>query len=130
MPEYTFSCKDCSEQTVIFCNISEYQNQINTVVCEHCNSKKVFRDLSGDNITGFTSVSMSDCKTVGHYAEKQSAKYGKQKVEDMLQSFKTQKEGGMSELPEGMSRVEKPKTSTQWTKQVKKKRPVKKKKRG
>jgi len=111
--------------------MSEYELQSKKVKCSKCGSNKVTRDLSGDNITGFASLSLSDCKTIGQYAEKQTALYGKQKVEDMRHGFKTEKQGGMSELPTGMSRVDKPSEKVEWTKEgsSKKSRPVKKKKK-
>ena len=73
--------------------------------------------------------SLSECKTIGHYAEKQSAKYSKQQIEDMQESFKTKKTSGMEQLPEGMSRIEKPQESTQWAHKEKKTRDIKRKRR-
>lgn len=73
--------------------------------------------------------SLSECKTIGHYAEKQSAKYSKQQIEDIQESFKTKKTSGMEQLPEGMSRIEKPQESTQWARKEKKTRDIKRKRR-
>ena len=64
------------------------------------------RDFEADNIGGFVSISLSDCKTIGHYADKQTSRYTKTQLEDMKESFKTKKTGGMTELPEGMTRMQ------------------------
>jgi hypothetical protein len=51
---------------------------------------------------------LSDCKTLGQYAEKQTKKYGKEKCADMREKFveyKKNKQGGMKDLPVGMSRI-------------------------
>ena len=63
------------------------------------------RDFEADNIGGFVSISLSDCKTIGQYADKQSEKYTKSQREDMIEGFKTKKAGGMKSLPKGMSRM-------------------------
>ena len=58
-------------------------------------------------------LSLSEVKTLGHYADKQAEQYGKWKCEDMALDFKTKKiEGG--ELPDGMSRMEKPTDAPIW----------------
>ena len=105
MPEYTFRCGKCSEATSLFCSISEYDNKKAKVKCSSCKSKKMDRDFETDNIGGFISVSLSDCKTIGQYADKQSEKYSRSQKEDMIENFKTKKTGGMKTLPKGMSRM-------------------------
>ena len=105
MPEYTFRCRKCSEATSLFCSISEYDNKKAKVKCSSCKSKKMDRDFETDNIGGFISVSLSDCKTMGQYADKQSEKYSRSQKEDMIENFKTKKTGGMKTLPKGMSRM-------------------------
>ena len=70
---------------------------------------------------------VSEAKTLGHYADKQSKKYGKWKCEDMKRDFKTKKVQGGAELPEGMSRMEKPDGGVKWTKDEPKKKRRKKK---
>ena len=129
MPEYIFYCNHCAVNFSHVCSMSEF-SQRKYFRCPSC-KRKGERDFSFDNIQGSVSVSLSDCKTIGHYAEKQSAQYGKQKVEDMMEDLKTkkEKEGGMSELPTGMSRIETPSEKVHWTKDEKKKRPVNKNKR-
>jgi len=44
----------------------------------------------------------------------------------MMHDFKTQKEGGMKELPSGMSRMKKSPNTIQWTKETNKKKRSKK----
>ena len=48
---------------------------------------------------------LSECKTLGHYADKQSKIYGKEKCQKMSEDFVTKKDGGMDDLPTGMSRI-------------------------
>jgi len=125
MPQYIFRCDDCSQTIDLFCSMSEYDSKSQSVLCPVC-EKKTRRDYSGDNIRGSVSISLSDCKTIGHYADKQTEKYGHRRVEDMMHDFKTQKEGGMKELPSGMSRMKKSPNTIQWTKETNKKKRSKK----
>ena len=76
MPEYTFICEDCSNHTSLVCMISEYSDKLKTIKCESCGGI-LHRDFSEDNIDTFVSVCLSDCKTIGQYADKQTAKYSK-----------------------------------------------------
>lgn len=114
MPDYTFECEKCSKQTILFFTMSEYDKQHKKVKCPSCQGPLI-RNFLADNVRGIVSTSLSDCKTIGQYAEKQTARYGKQKVEDMMQQAKTKKTGGMDTLPQGMTRIEKPKQSVKWT---------------
>jgi len=115
MPDYTFECEKCSNQIVLFFTMSEYDKQCKTVKCPSCKDTLI-RNFLADNVKGFVTSSLSDCKTIGQYAEKQTAKYSKQQTEDIIENFKTKKTGGMDKLPKGMTRMDKPKTGTQWTK--------------
>ena len=110
MPEYTFKCRKCAEITSLFCSISAYDEKKEKIKCSSCKSKRMDRDFEADNIGGFVSISLSDCKTIGHYADKQTSRYTKTQLEDMKEWFKTKKTGGMTELPEGMTRM-KPSTN-------------------
>ena len=74
-------------------------------------------------------LSLSEIKTLGHYADKQAAQYGKWKCEDMAREFKTKKTQGGGELPAGMSRMEKPTESPVWPGTTKKKRKPRRKKK-
>jgi hypothetical protein len=127
MPEYIFRCGHCEINFSHVCSMSDYTKR-KYFRCPECH-KKGERDLSFDSIGGSVATSLSECKTIGHYAEKQSAKYSKQQIEDMQESFKTKKTSGMEQLPEGMSRIEKPQESPQWTRKEKKKRGIKRKRR-
>ena len=125
MPEYTYECEACE---VFFSEVftrEEYDKKGNKVRCPECNkAKKVCRSYVDDNIQTNVSFALSECKTLGRYAEKQTAKYGKYQVEDMIADFKTKKTEPSKQLPEGMSRMEKPKESTSWTPETKKRRKV------
>ena len=116
MPDYTFECEKCSNQIVLFFTMSEYDKQHKTVKCPSCKGSLI-RNFLADNVRGVVSTSLSDCKTIGQYAEKQTAKYSKRQVEDIVENFKTKKTGGMEELPQGMSRIKPSTTKTKWTKE-------------
>ena len=121
MPEYSYLCDGCDHGWSIFCNRSEYKDKVN---CPSCNKMDtVHRDFGEDNVYGGYNYSLSEVQTLGHYADKQSKKYGKWKCEDMKRDFKTKKVEGGGELPDGMSRMEKPKNAPSWTTGKKKKRP-------
>lgn len=77
---------------------------------------------------GSVTLSLSEVKTVGHYADKQTKKYGKWKCEDMRRDFKTKKIEEGRELPAGMSRMERPTDAPIWPGETKNKRKVRKKK--
>jgi hypothetical protein len=96
--------------------------------CPEC-GKRADRDFSFDNIQGSVTKSLSECKTIGHYAEKQTQKYGKNKVEDMAEGFKTKRVSSHDELPQGMRRTENTNDKTSWTKNEKPSRKVKKRKK-
>ena len=116
MPDYTFECEKCSEQIVLFFTMSEYEKKSKKRKCQSCNGKLV-RNFLADNVRGIVSPSLSDCKTIGQYADKQTAKYSKRQVEDMVENFKTKKTGGMKKMPQGMSRIKPSATKTKWTKE-------------
>lgn len=108
MPEYTFFCenKDCMEYFVVVKHMKEFEPPY---PCPKCGStEKVFRDYSADNVYGAYVPNLSECTTVGQYAEKQTKKYGKEKCQKMLESFKTVKEPFPEhKLGDGMSVIRK-----------------------
>lgn len=129
MPEYHFICEKCSDISVEYWPIAEYDEQIKKAKCQNCSSKKT-RAYEYDTVNTFVVAGLSDCKTIGQYAEKQTKKYGKEKCEDMRRKFveyKENKEGGMEKLPDGMSRI---KSSSDLNNQPKSNRKSKKKKKG
>ena len=75
-----------------------------------------------DDVYGGYNYSLSEVKTLGHYADKQTKKYGKTKCEDMIGEFKTKKTQGGGELPEGMRRLERPDSKPKWPGTTKKKK--------
>ena len=115
MPEYTFICEKCSDNMSLICTISEYLDKSKTIKCESCGGI-LYRDFFGDNVNAFVSVGLSDCKTIGQYAEKQTAKYSKAELQDIKEDFKTKKTQGGKTLPQGMNRMEKPNHDIKWTK--------------
>jgi len=125
MPEYIFRCDTCENHFSITCSMSEYSKK-KYVRCPQC-KKRGTRDLSFDNVSGSVVLSLSECRTIGHYADKQSSKYGKNQTEDMKRKFKTERVSSHEELPKGMSRMEKPSNATGWTRDEKKKRPPRRK---
>lgn len=127
MPEYSFYCEGCSNKWSIIASMKEYTPE---QACPECKKvKNVFRDFLEDEVYSAVTLSLSEVKTLGHYADKQAEKYGKWKCEDMIADFKTKKEEPKANLPDGMSRMERPTEATQWTKDepVKKRRATKKK---
>ena len=130
MPEYSFLCEGCDNRWSIVCSITEYTDRQKCPSCKKI--KTVFRDLRTDasNIYGAVTLSLSEVKTLGHYADKQTKKYGKAKCEEMAREFKTKKIEGGRELPDGMSRMERPTDAPLWPGETeKKKRKVRKKKK-
>ena len=127
MPEYIFRCDNCETHFSITCSMSEYSEK-QYVRCPQC-KKKGTRDLSFDNVTGSVVLSLSECRNIGHYAEKQTSKYGKNQVEDLRRKFKTERVSSHEELPKGMSRMDKSSGGTEWTRDEKKKRPSRRKKK-
>ena len=89
MPEYSFSCEGCSNKWSIVCGFHEYnENQ----TCPACNAEdSVFRDYAADQVYATYTYSLSEVKTIGHYADKQAKKYGKAKCEDMVRGLQDQK---------------------------------------
>ena len=102
--------------------MSEYKDKPDCPSCDK--AENVFRNFEEDQIHMAVSLSLSEVKTLGHYADKQTKKYGKWKCEDMARDFKTKKTEGGGELPDGMSRMEKPTEAPIWPGA-----PVKKKRR-
>ena len=115
MPDYTFECEKCASQIVLFFTMSDYDKKNKSVKCPSCKGPLV-RNFLADNVRGAVATSLSDCKTIGQYADKQTAKYSAGQVEDIVENFKTKKTGGMEELPQGMSRIEPSKNKTKWSK--------------
>ena len=120
MPEYSFFCESCSHKWSIVCSMSQYTDKQS---CPSCRKRKtVFRDFLADDVYGGYNYSLSEVKTLGHYADKQTKKYGKTKCEDMIGEFKTKKTQGGGELPEGMRRLERPDSKPKWPGTTKKKK--------
>ena len=125
MPEYSFLCESCAHKWSIACSMNEYTDKQS---CPSCRKRKtVFRNFEEDQTHASVVLSLSEVKTLGHYADKQTKKYGKAKCEEMAREFKTKKVAG-GELPAGMSRMERPTDAPLWPGQTKKKRKSRKNK--
>ena len=125
MPEYSFLCENCAHKWSIVCSMNEYADKQS---CPSCRKRKtVFRNFEEDQTHASVVLSLSEVKTLGHYADKQTKQYGKAKCEEMAREFKTKKVEGGRELPAGMSRMERPTDAPIWPGQTKKKRRSRKK---
>lgn len=125
MPEYSYACDNCGYKWSIFCHRSEYKSRKKCPSCAKI--KSVHRDYEEDEVYGSYNYSLSETKTLGHYADKQTKKLGKNKVEDMFREQKTKRKDTLSEkLPDNMKKMDKPSSSPQWTKNTGKKQRRKK----
>jgi len=125
MPEYIFRCDPCKIHFSITCSMGEYAKK-KYVKCPEC-KKKATRDLSFDNVQGSVKLCLSECRTIGHYAEKQTENLSRDQLDEMKRNFKTKRASSHEELPEGMSRMEKPSDNSQWVKEDKPKRKARRK---
>ena len=109
MPEYNFICNNCKHKFNRFWKVSEYDKKKLKLKCPDCKNGSVYRDYKFDNTIINYIKGLHECKTLGEYADKQTKKYGKNKVEEMRRKFKTVKDpnSGMKELPSGMKRINK-----------------------
>ena len=116
MPCYTYSCQKCSGKFEIVCSIRDYKD---SVPCEICGSKKTERAYLDDLSSLNTSVKLSDTeiKTLGHLANRNSERMSDDQKIALHQKHNSYKEDGPTkELPKGMSRIQKSKGKTKWTK--------------
>lgn len=110
MASYTFVCNDCGmlqEFILSFKEYSDYREKKIDILCDNCDSPDLVRDYQEDLVYFSVHPTLSECKTLQQYAEKQSKIYGKEKCAKIAEGFKTKKTGGMEELPEGMTRINK-----------------------
>ena len=67
MPEYSYACDNCGYKWSIFCHRSEYKSRKK---CPSCGKiKSVHRDYEEDEVYGSYNYSLSETKTLGHYAD-------------------------------------------------------------
>ena len=115
MPEYSYMCDECECSWSIFCHRSKYKDKIKCPSCKK--TKMVYRNFQEDEFYAAYNYSLSEAKTIGHYADKQSKKLGRNKVEDMVREQKTKKEDTLSDkLSDGMQKMDRPSSSPKWTK--------------
>ena len=83
MPEYSYSCDPeeggCGYFFTVFQKRSEYKQ---LKKCPECKKHKLIRDLSEDNISCSVKVSKG-AKTIGHLAELNSNRMGKEQKEKL-----------------------------------------------
>ena len=130
MPEYSFNCEKCEADFSKVWSMSEYDTKKKNVKCPECNSQRVLRDYSEDRVVTNYVKGLHECETLGEYADKQTKKLGKDKVESMRRDFVTKKreDTGMKELPSGMTRAKNTGMSAPLTKKTAKAKRGKKKK--
>ena len=84
--------------------MQEYDCKMKKAKCPSCKSKKIYRDFLADNFVPNYVKGLHEAATLGEYADKQSKKLGKAKVEQMRLDQKTKKRNTLEEkLPQGMS---------------------------
>ena len=84
--------------------ISEYDCKTKKVQCPECKSKKVFRDFSEDRVASNYVKGLHEATTLGEYADKQTKRLGKAKVEQIRRDQKTKKQNNLEgKLKDGMS---------------------------
>ena len=108
MPEYSYQCEKCDHGFSKIWSISEYEQRSKKNKCPECKSTQVYRNYQADNVVGNYIKGLHECKTLGEYADKQTAKLSNDERNTRLAGFKTKKTGGMKELPTGMSRTKNP----------------------
>jgi transcription initiation factor TFIIIB Brf1 subunit/transcription initiation factor TFIIB len=128
MPEYSFQCQKCAFEFSKVWSIADYDTRITNVKCPFCKSKKVCRDYEEDKVVVNYIGGLHECETIGEYADKQTAKLSEDEKNERLAGFVTKKQGGMKELPSGMSRMKDPGAMPSPLTKTKAKRKRKKKK--
>ena len=111
MPEYSFKCDKCDTAFGKIWSMSDYEQKIQNVRCPCCRACRVYRDYGEDAVITNYIKGLHEVSTIGEYADKQTKKYGKDKCEKMVHDFspyRRNKDGGMKELPSGMTRMDKP----------------------
>lgn len=112
MPEYTYFCNNCDSTFSIICSIKEYRDQH---LCS-C-GKRAFRSYIDDLITLNTSVKKSDneLKTIGDLAKRNSERMSDDQKLSLYQKHNSYREDkDLSQLPSGMSRVDKKIPKIKW----------------
>lgn len=101
MADYTYWCDRCKKHFVISKPIKLYSP---VEKCLHCQSEDmVSRDFREDTVYTTVKLALSEIKTVGHYAERNTEQKGKYEVEAMREDFVTKKEE--KPLPAGFSKL-------------------------
>jgi len=102
MPTYSYDCNSCEATFEIQRSVRNYKS---VEKCPFCQKKdKVTRNFGVDIVHTSVRLHLSEIKKLGHYADRQSEKYGKEKCAKIADSFVAKKrEPG--KLPEGATRL-------------------------
>lgn len=115
MPTYTFCCEKCKYKFEMFFTIQQYKDQ---QVCEKC-GKKAIRSYEDDLTSINTSVKLADSeiKTLDHLAKRNSEKFSEDEKHHLYVKHNSYKDGfdKTKPLPNGMTRIKKPKHKMKWT---------------
>ena len=86
---YLFECEECKYITEMVSSPKNYTKDAKKQTCGSCNSKDIFRRYDLDNVKGI--VRQADCEvtTVKQLAERNTKKYGAEKVSKMIEGQKT-----------------------------------------
>jgi putative FmdB family regulatory protein len=109
MPTYSYDCLKCGSNFELFYYIRDYQEKPQ---CTHCGSSKTNRSYVLDVLTQSTSIKKTDSelKTIGDLAKRNADKLSEDEKIHLHQKHNSYKyESSTKELPNGMSRIKKPK---------------------
>lgn len=115
MPTYSYECSKCENLFELYSSISEYKD---CVKCPQCKGK-ANRSIVTDAITLNGSVRLGDdeLKTLGHLAMRNTERFSddqKMAIDKKNNAYKEEKEKAKKALPQGMSRIQRPKTKFKW----------------
>lgn len=116
MPTYSYICNDCLHEFELFFYVKDYSEHPE---CDRCQGKNTHRAYLKDVGTQHMSVKKTDSelKTIGDLANRNRDRMTEDQKQALYNKHNDYKETpSEKELPAGMSRIEKPKIKTKWTK--------------
>ena len=112
MPTYSYICEKCSAKFELFAHFSDYTDHPK---CIECSSKKTIRSYVDDLCMTVVKKSDSELKTIGDLANRNRDRMSQdQKIELSQKHNEYKEQHSNKELPNGMSRMNKPKTKNKW----------------
>ena len=114
MPTYSYVCNKCSNNFELFSSIREYNEH---PLCPNCQSSLTERHYINDFATLGMSVKKADSelKTIGDLANRNRDRMSEDEKAALHKKHNDYKETeSQKELPNGMSRIKKPKTKPKW----------------